>query len=69
MDKLLISASSTFKLLSGRTIPMIGYGTYQLKGDECIKGLHAALKMGYRHIDTASIYKNEAEIKKVLAEA
>ena len=48
---------------------MIGYGTYQLKGDECIKGLHAALKMGYRHIDTASIYKNEAEIKKVLAEA
>jgi diketogulonate reductase-like aldo/keto reductase len=49
---------STIKLATGRLIPRIGYGTYQLKGDDCVGGVKAALKHGYRHIDTASIYKN-----------
>ena len=61
-------ANSTFKLISGRTIPLIGYGTYQLRGEDCINGVKAALKLGYRHIDTASIYKNEKQIKEVLKE-
>lgn len=51
---------------SGHCIPYIGYGTYQLKGEDCIKGVRWALQAGYTHIDTATIYRNEEEIGKVL---
>ena len=54
-----ITRDSTITLPSGNKIPIIGYGTYQLKGEECINGVQYALKAGYIHIDTASIYKNE----------
>jgi len=37
---------------------MIGYGTYELRGDDCLKGVKWALEFGYTHIDTASIYGN-----------
>lgn len=50
---------STLVLNTGNKIPMIGYGTYQLRGQECIDGVKSALKYGYTHIDTASIYGNE----------
>lgn len=51
---------------TGRSIPQIGFGTYQLKGTDCINGVEIAIKCGYRHIDTASVYKNENEIKQAL---
>ncbi len=51
---------------TGRKIPQIGYGTYQLNGDDCIKGCLSAILAGYRHIDTASIYRNANEIKLAL---
>ncbi len=40
-------------------IPALGYGTWQLREQECAKGVERALGMGYRHIDTAQIYENE----------
>jgi 2,5-diketo-D-gluconate reductase B len=43
-------------------IPAIGLGTMTLKGDVCVEAVSAALKMGYRHIDTAVFYDNEAEV-------
>eukprot|EP01084_Bolivina_argentea_P031078 57546_1 len=43
-------------------IPVIGIGTYQLKGIECQNAIHYALQNGYRHIDTAECYKNESHI-------
>ena len=46
----------------GASIPVIGYGTWPLKGDECVRGVAAALACGYRHIDTAAMYQNEAEV-------
>jgi len=49
----------TLKLKSGYEIPSLGFGTYQIKGRECIQAVKWALKTGYHHIDTASIYKNE----------
>lgn len=58
-----------FKLIpffTGRAIPQIGYGTYQLKGPDCVYGVLSAIKAGYRHIDTASVYKNESDIKEAL---
>ncbi|MDP5170005.1 MAG: aldo/keto reductase [Bacteroidia bacterium] len=43
-------------------IPALGLGTYQLIGREAREVVQRALAMGYRHIDTASIYENEAEV-------
>lgn len=48
--------------LKNRKIPALGYGTWQLKGKDCETGVAAALDTGYRHIDTAQIYENEAEV-------
>ncbi len=43
-------------------IPLVGLGTYQLKGDECVETVINALRLGYRLIDTARCYKNECHI-------
>ena len=45
-----------------KKIPVLGYGTWQMKGDEGRAGVEKALEIGYRHIDTAQIYENEAEV-------
>jgi 2,5-diketo-D-gluconate reductase B len=47
---------------NGINIPALGYGTWQLRGDGCVKSVAQALEVGYRHIDTAQIYENEAEV-------
>ncbi|MDX1591308.1 MAG: aldo/keto reductase [Balneolaceae bacterium] len=51
-----------FKSAQGLDIPEIGLGTYKLYGNECKRVVSEALSMGYRHIDTAQMYKNEQEI-------
>ena len=43
-------------------IPKLGFGTWQIKGTQCVKTVKKALETGYRHIDTAQIYENEAEV-------
>ena len=48
--------------IQNRKIPALGYGTWQLKDDVCVEGVMKALDIGYRHIDTAQIYENEAEV-------
>ena len=48
--------------LKNHTIPALGYGTWQLTGKDCETGVASALETGYRHIDTAQIYENEAEV-------
>lgn len=50
------------RLNNGIDIPKIGFGTSLIEGKECIENIKLALKAGYRHIDTASVYKNEKEI-------
>lgn len=48
-------------LLDGKAIPVLGYGTWQnVDPSECVNGVVAALEAGYRHIDTAQMYGNEA---------
>ncbi len=51
---------------SDATIPALGFGTWKLEGDECTKCVKKALSVGYRHIDTAQIYGNEAAVGKAL---
>ena len=43
----------------GATIPVIGFGTWNIGGDICARAVEEALKVGYRHIDTAAGYRNE----------
>src|SRR5688572_24632469 len=51
-------------------IPQLGFGTWMLKDkSECQTAVKAALKVGYRHIDTAQIYENEAHIGEVLSKS
>ncbi len=50
------------KLNDGVEIPTLGYGTWQLEGDVCVKGVQAALESGYTHIDTAQAYYNEIQV-------
>lgn len=43
-------------------MPKLGFGTWQLTGDACEDAVSHALEVGYRHIDTAQIYRNEKEV-------
>lgn len=52
----------TFTLNTGSKIPAIGLGTWQSKPNEVREAVAAALKAGYRHIDTALAYGNEHEV-------
>lgn len=50
----------TYKLNNGLEIPSIGFGTWQTPdGDAAKIAVIEAIKAGYRHIDTAAIYRNE----------
>ena len=46
----------------GAEIPVLGFGTWQLDGRTAQRMVEAALRIGYRHIDTAFIYENEREV-------
>lgn len=46
----------------GARIPAIGLGTWQLSGRTCARVVEQALRLGYRHIDTAQAYENEREV-------
>ncbi len=48
--------------LNDTRIPALGYGTWQLTGEECRTGVSEAIEYGYRHIDTAQAYENEKEV-------
>jgi len=50
------------------TVPRIGLGTWALRGRQCTETVLTALDMGYRHIDTAQMYGNEAEIGTALSD-
>ncbi|KAI0840359.1 aldo-keto reductase [Hypoxylon sp. FL0890] len=52
--------ASTFKLNSGYEIPRLGFGVYQTPPEETEKAVLEAFKVGYRHIDSAAAYRNEA---------
>lgn len=44
---------------NGARIPLIGLGTWDLRGETCARMVEQALRLGYRHIDTAAMYRNE----------
>ena len=58
----------TLTLYNGVEIPANGFGVYQVRKEDCKKSVLAALKAGYRHIDTAQSYFNEEQVGEALAE-
>jgi len=59
----------TFTLNDGVEVPAVGLGTWQMQGDEVITAVRSAIDTGYRHIDTAAFYQNEADIGRAIHDA
>jgi 2,5-diketo-D-gluconate reductase A len=53
----------------GVAIPMVGFGTWQLQGRLAYEATRHALQVGYRHIDTATIYRNEEQVGRAIADS
>ncbi len=55
------------KLING--IPILGFGTWPLKGQQCFASVRTALALGYRHIDTADGYANHREVGQAIRDS
>lgn len=56
-----------FVTANGATIPALGFGTFRMPGAEVLEVVPEAIRKGFRHIDTAQIYGNEAEVGQAIA--
>jgi len=56
-------------LPGGGSMPLLGFGTWQITGSECYDAVRTALDVGYRHLDTAHVYRNEEEVGRALADS
>ncbi|MFC6181754.1 aldo/keto reductase [Lactiplantibacillus daowaiensis] len=66
----LTKLTDTYTLNNGTTIPIVGFGTWQTPdGQVAYDSVLAALKAGYRHIDTAAAYGNEESVGKAIADS
>lgn len=62
--------NKTYTLYNGVEIPVVGFGTWQTKsGEEAYNAVTWALKYGYKHIDTAHAYENEASIGQAILDS
>jgi 2,5-diketo-D-gluconate reductase A len=50
-------------------LPLLGFGTWQLRGKAAYRAVRDALEAGYRHLDTATMYGNEAEVGRALQDS
>src|SRR5260370_37658001 len=58
------------KLADGNQLPLLGLGVWQVPdGRACVDAVRLALELGYRHIDTAQAYGNEASVGKALRDS
>ena len=57
------------ELASGATMPLLGLGTWQSRGRGAVDAVRYALEVGYRHIDTATMYANERRVGQAVAES
>jgi 2,5-diketo-D-gluconate reductase A len=62
-------ADESIELASGTKMPILGLGTWQARGSSARNAVLRALEVGYRHIDTATAYGNEAEVGQAVAES
>jgi diketogulonate reductase-like aldo/keto reductase len=50
-------------------MPLLGFGTWQMTGSRCQAAVRHALEVGYRHIDTAAMYRNEREVGRAVRDS
>jgi 2,5-diketo-D-gluconate reductase A len=60
---------ATVALTHGARMPLLGFGTWQIKGRDAVAAAQAALETGYRHLDTATVYGNEREVGRAMADS
>ena len=61
---------NTYRLNNGLEIPVLGFGTWKAAdGKEAYEAVLAALKAGYRHIDTAAYYQNEESVGRAIQDS
>jgi diketogulonate reductase-like aldo/keto reductase len=60
---------ASLALRTGGSIPLVGFGTWQMQGDVAYQAVRHALDVGYRHVDTATVYDNEDEVGRALADS
>lgn len=58
-----------FVSIHGEQVPALGFGTYKLNGQECVHAVMEALRVGYRHIDTAEMYGNHGAVGEAIAQS
>ena len=56
------TSQEVVRIADGVSIPLIGFGTWELDRDDAYSGVRAALDIGYRHVDTATAYDNEGSV-------
>lgn len=59
----------SIRLNDGSQIPQFGFGVYQIEPKDTVAAVKQALELGYRHIDTAQMYGNEAEVGQAIKES
>jgi diketogulonate reductase-like aldo/keto reductase len=61
--------TTTVNLPGGTALPLIGFGTWQLGPKTAYESVRAALEIGYRHIDTATLYQNESDVGRAVRDS
>ncbi|EJS41723.1 gcy1p [Saccharomyces arboricola H-6] len=69
MPATLQDSTKSLSLNTGAQIPQVGLGTWQSKDNDAYRAVMAALKDGYRHIDTAAIYQNEDQVGQAIKDS
>ncbi|RDW75135.1 hypothetical protein BP6252_06277 [Coleophoma cylindrospora] len=64
-----LTINSKLRMNSGYEIPVLGYGVYQTPADVCEAVVSHAFKTGYRHVDSAAAYRNEAPCGAAIAKS
>jgi 2,5-diketo-D-gluconate reductase A len=60
-------AAKSVELASGTKMPLLGLGTWQARGRSAHEAVLSAIELGYRHIDTATVYANERQVGQAVA--
>lgn len=56
-------------LADGAALPLVGLGTWEMTGSQCYRAVRCALEVGYRHIDTATMYRNESDVGRAVRDS
>jgi 2,5-diketo-D-gluconate reductase A len=65
----MLHMTKTVNLPDGTALPLIGFGTWQLQPKAAYESVRAALEIGYRHVDTATLYQNESDVGRAVKDS